>query len=470
MPLSLQYLDKLAKRASTLEEDMASMNYSDTTFVIVCSFLVYLITPGIGMFYGGMLRRKNILSILFQSYAVTAVVSIQWYLIGYSLATSPTGGSMYGNFRLGALQNFDGQMFGGPGGTIPEILYFVFSCFFAVCTVQIFVGAIAERGRLLPSLLIGFIWTTVVYCPFAYWVWSANGWLYNLGSLDYAGGGPVHIASGVASLSYSFFIGKRANSPKRGNIKYRPQNPFMVFVGATLIWFGWYAFNGGTGLSVNVRTAYVIGNTHIAACFACATWLTMDRVMTGKFSVTGACEGVIAGLVAITPSAAYVAPWAAAVSAIITAAVCRLCHKLTSYLNIDDTIEAFNLHGVGGIVGGILLGFFASPSVAGLDGVTEIQGGWVAHHWRQLGLQLADICCISLWSFVVTYLICFCVNYIPGCKLRLDPEEEITGCDVMEIYEVGGAYDEEHDAQVAFFGESPSAATTSSREQPTEKV
>lgn len=437
----------------SLEEDIATINYVDTCFILLCTFGVFIITPGIGMFYGGMLRRKNILAILFQSYAITAVISIQWYLIGYSLAVSPTGGSFYGNFRLGALQNFDGQMLTGSG-TIPEILYFIFSAFFPVCTVQIFVGAIAERGRLLPSLVVGFIWTTVVYCPIAYWVWSGNGWLNKLGSLDFAGGGPVHIASGIASLSYSLFIGKRSNSPKKGNAKYRPQNPSTVFIGATLIWFGWFAFNSGTGLAVNLRTAYIVANTHIAACSACATWIALDRIFTGRFSITGACEGAIAGLVAITPSCAYVAPWAAFVSGAITAAVCRLSHKVTHYLNVDDTIEAFNLHAIGGIVGGILLGFFASPRVAALDGATEIDGGWVAHHWIQLGHQLADICAISLWSFVLTYIICFCVNYIPGLHLRLTPEEELAGCDMMEIYEVGGAYDEEPETSAPIFGQS----------------
>lgn len=437
----------------SLEEDTATINYVDTCFILVCTFGVFLITPGIGMFYGGMLRRKNILAILFQSYAITALITIQWYLFGYSLATSPTGGSFYGNFRLGALQNFNGQMLSGSG-TIPEILYFIFSAFFPVCTIQIFVGAIAERGRLLPSLVVGFIWTTVVYCPLAYWVWNKNGWLANMGSLDFAGGGPVHIASGVASLSYSLFIGKRSNAPKRGAAKYRPQNPTMVFIGATLIWFGWFAFNCGTGLAVNLRTAYILTNTHLAASSGCATWIVLDLIFTGRFSISGACEGAIAGLVAITPSCAYVAPWAGFVSGMITAAVCRLSHKVTHYLDIDDTIEAFNLHGIGGIVGGILLGFFASPRIAALDGATEISGGWVAHHWIQLGYQLADICTISLWSFVITYIICFGVNYIPGLHLRLKPEEEQAGCDIMEIYEIGGAYDEEPESSATIFGQS----------------
>lgn len=455
--------------ARSLEEDIATINYVDTCFILICTFGVFIITPGIGMFYGGMLRRKNILSILFQSYIITAVITIQWYLFGYSLAVSPTANSsILGNFHLGALQNFDGQMFLGTG-TVPEMLYFIFSTFFPVCTVQIFVGAIAERGRLLPSLVIGIIWTTVVYCPQAYWVWNAKGWLYNLGSLDFAGGGPVHISSGMASLAYSLFIGKRKDSPKAGIAKYRPKDPVMVFIGATLIWFGWFAFNSGTGLAVNLRTTYIAANTHIAASAACATWVALDKIMTGRFSITGACEGAIAGLVAITPACAYVAPWAAFLSGAITAAVCRLSHKLTHHFGIDDTIEAFNLHGVGGIVGGILLGFFASPNIAGLDGVTEIAGGWVAHHWKQLGYQLADICAISLWSFTFTYIICFGVNYIPGLHLRVTDEEEVAGLDMLEIYEVGGAYDEEPEIP-SYYGQAVTSSGAMSAEMASDKV
>ncbi|KAF5118158.1 hypothetical protein DV454_000639 [Geotrichum candidum] len=426
---------------------LSTMNLADTTFILLCTFLVFIITPGIGMFYGGMLRRKNILTILFQTYAITAVITIQWYLMGYSLATSPTGGVFYGNFRYGALQNMNEEPMLQGDGTIPEMLYWAFSCFFPVCTVQIFVGAIAERGRLLPSLVVGFIWVTIVYCPLAYWSWGGDGWLAELGSLDFAGGGPVHIASGVAALSYSLFIGKRKDlvdiDGKKKLPKFRPKDPFMVFLGATLIWFGWLAFNSGTLIAVNVRTAYILTNTHLAACVGVTVWITLDRVLTGRFSIVGACEGAIAGLVAITPSCGYVEPWAAFICAAITAAVCRLSHNFNNWVGIDDTIEAFNLHGLGGIVGGILLAFFASPRVSSLDGSDPIDGGWVAHHWIQLGYQLADICSVTAWSFVLTYVICFCVNFIPGLHLRVSPEEEEAGMDLLEIHEIGGVYDEE---------------------------
>ena len=461
-------------QAASLEDLTATMNGSDTTFILLCTFCVFIITPGIGMFYGGMLRGKNILTILFQTYLVTAVISIQWYLFGYSLATSPTGGVFYGNFRHAALQNLDQHML-HEEGTIPEVLYWAFSAFFPVCTVQIFVGAIAERGRLLPSIVVGFVWVTIVYCPLAYWAWGGNGWLINLGSLDFAGGGPVHIASGVASLSYSLFIGKRKDlidhdGSKKRLPKFRPQDPFMVFLGATLIWFGWLAFNSGTLIAVNVRTAYILTNTHLAACVGVCVWVTLDRVLTGRFSIVGACEGAIAGLVAITPSCGYVEPWAAIICAAVTASVCRLSHNFNNLVGIDDTIEAFNLHGLGGIVGGIMLAFFASPRISSLDGSDPIAGGWVAHHWVQLGYQLADICSMVLWSFCITYAICFVVNYIPGLHLRVTQEEEEAGMDLLEIHEIGGKYDEEPSPSTIFGHSSAIPSSLDNDESVAQKV
>lgn len=470
--LAATFMKRQGAGESTLEEKTATMNLADTTFILLCTFCVFIITPGIGMFYGGMLRRKNILTILFQTYLITAAITIHWYLIGYSLATSPTGGVFYGNFRHAAMQNFDQHMLQGDG-TIPETLYWAFSAFFPVCTVQIFVGAIAERGRLLPSMIVGFIWVTIVYCPLAYWSWAGNGWLANLGSLDFAGGGPVHIASGVASLSYSLFIGKRKdlvdlNGNKRLP-KFRPRDPFMVFLGATFIWFGWLAFNSGTLIAVNVRTAYILANTHLAACVGVCVWAMIDRILTGRFSIVGACEGAIAGLVAITPSCGYVEPWAAIICAAITAAVCRLSHNFNNMVGIDDTIEAFNLHGLGGIVGGILLAFFASPHISSLDGSDPIDGGWVAQHWIQLGYQLADICCMVLWSFCITYAICFCVNLIPGLALRVSTEEEEAGMDLLEIHEIGGIYDEEPEPST-IFGQDTTTSPSLAEDHAAQKV
>ena len=220
-----------------MSEDQSTFSTSDMGYVLFCTVGVMILTPAIGMFYGGTLKRKNIIQILFQSYMVTALITVQWFLFGYSLAVSPSASHVLGNFSWGALTHIGV----GPyveGGTIPSIIYFTFSAFFPIATVQIFVGAIAERSRLLPSLVVGFIWCTVVYCPLAYSTWCAKGFLYNLGALDFAGGGPVHIASGGASLAYSFFIGKRKDwlDPKTKK-EYEPQNTVITFIGVSIIWF-----------------------------------------------------------------------------------------------------------------------------------------------------------------------------------------------------------------------------------------
>lgn len=405
-----------------------------------CTVGVMILTPAIGMFYGGTLKRKNIIQILFQSYMVTALITIQWFLFGYSLAVSPSSSKVMGNFHIGALQNIGVGPF-VEGGTIPSIIYFTFSAFFPIATVQIFVGSIAERSRLFPSLIVGFVWCTVVYCPLAYATWCANGFLYQLGALDFAGGGPVHIASGVASLAYSLFIGKRKDwiDPKT-NQEYQPQNTVITFIGVSIIWFSWLCFNSGTLLSVSVRTGYIMANTQLAASAAMLAFVAVDYAFTGKFSLTAACEGAVAGLVNITPSCGFYSPYWAVITSVFVGACCRLCYRFNEFTGIDDTTRSWIIHGFGGILGSICLGVFASPAIAATDGVTEIDGGWIFHHWKQMGYQFAGWTTCSVWSFGATYIICFIVDKIPGCKIKANPELEAVGADFYEMAEVDGSY------------------------------
>ncbi|ODV59959.1 putative ammonium transporter [Ascoidea rubescens DSM 1968] len=424
------------KDLSDLAEQTSTFVGADIAYILLCSVMIFIITPGIGLFYAGMLKKKNRLQLILQSYLVTSVVTIQWYLMGYSLACSTTSTSeLIGNLRMGGLMNVNE----GPlieGGSIPSIVYFLFSCFFAVATVQIFVGAIAERGRLLPSLVLSFCWVTIVYCPFAFWVWGTNGWLYKIGALDFAGGGPVHIASGVASLSYSLFLGKRKEWKDLGNLpKTRDSSPVITMIGVSLIWMTWLCFNSGTLLTVNVRTGYIMANTQIAASFACFTFTIIDYILTGKWSIFAACDGAIAGLVAITPTCGFVTTWGAAISAIVTATVCRLTYNVNKWFGIDDVTYSFNLHGIGGMVGAIMCGLLASPNIAGLDGVTVIEGGWIWHNWKQMGYQFASIAAITGWSFVFTYALCFAIDKIPGLKMRVSEKGEEEGMDLFELAE-----------------------------------
>lgn len=441
--------DVLQKRdGSSLEEQTASLVPTDMAYVLFCSFGVFLITPGIGLFYGGTLKRKNMVQILFQTYMVTSVIVIVWYLLGYSLSVSPTSTSkLMGNFSNAALHNDQA----GPlieGGTIPSVVNFCFNVFFPVATVQIFVGSIGERGRFLPSIVVSIIWVLVCYCPFAFWVWGSNGWLLHLGALDFAGGGPVHIASGVAAFCYSWFLGPRGVTGKRtGPVpQFRGHSSVSTFIGVTLIWAAWFCFNSGTLLSVNARTGYIFLNTILASSFACVSYTAVDFFLTGKYSLQAACEGTIVGLVNITPSCGFYWPWAAALTSVINAVLCRLCIKLSHKTGVDDLSVSGVIHGVGGIIGATLTGIFATKTVAGYDGFTEIQGGWIDGNFKQIGYQIASWAAIVAWTAFFTSLILFIVDKIPKLNLRASPEDEQMGMDLFEMAETvdefGNDYEE----------------------------
>lgn len=441
---------QLEARDIDLQAQSSTFVPTDILFVLMGSFGVFLITPAIGLFYGGTIKRKNIVQLLFQTYMTTNCIVIIWYLFGYSLGNSPSSGSkLIGDFKHAALYNEEAKPL-IEGGTIPSAINFCFNVFFPVATVQIFLGSIGERGRFLPSIVVGCIWVVVCYCPFAFWVWGANGWLLNLGALDFAGGGPVHIASGVASLIYSWYLGPRGQPGKRtGKIThYRGHSSVSTFIGVTLIWAAWFMFNTGTLLSINVRTCYIMLNTILASAFASFTYSVMDRLITGKYSVQAACEGVVVGLVNITPSCGYYWPWAAAVTSIINAIICRSVALFNDWTGVDDYSLSFVVHGVGGIVADTLTGIFASKTVAGLDGVTEIKGGWINGHYKQLGYQIAAWTSIVAWTTVFTLIILFIVDNIPGLKLRASAEAEEMG---MDLYEMAETLDEFGNDYEAFF-------------------
>ena len=270
---------------------------------------VFLIVPGIGLLYGGMSRRKSALSMIFQGLAVQAVVSFQWTFWGFTLAFSRTGGPFIGDMsNFGLIDTMAAPSWGAA--VIPDIVFAFYELMFAACATMIAAGGAFERGRILPSIIFGFCWCTVCYCPIAYWTWNANGWLYIFGALDFAGGGPVHISSGAAGLAYALVLGKR----KRHGEKhvYKPHNITIVFLGTVLIWFGWFGFNGGSAINATVRGMIAIWNTNLAASTGLIGWTFFHYAFRGqKFTVIGACEGVIAGLVGVTPAAGFVTPWGA---------------------------------------------------------------------------------------------------------------------------------------------------------------
>ncbi|KAK1573026.1 ammonium transporter AmtB-like domain-containing protein [Colletotrichum navitas] len=292
-------------------------------------------------------------------------------------------------------------------------------------------------------MVFAFIWATIVYDPIAYWTWNSNGWLFTLGSLDFAGGTPVHISSGAAALAYSLMLGKRTGYNKVHGLPYRPHNVTHVVLGTVFLWVGWFGFNGGSALASNLRAVMACFNTNLAAGVGGVTWMLLDYRLEKKWSTIGFCSGAIAGLVAITPGAGFVTPWASVIFGIVGGTVCNFGTKLKFVLGIDDGLDIFAVHGIGGMAGNILTGIFAASYITALDGAytgeNAIAGGWIEHNYVQLGYQLAGSVAGFTWSFVLTSLILFLMNFIPGLSLRVNADDEDLGLDDCQLGEF--AYD-----------------------------
>ncbi|KAF2182256.1 ammonium transporter [Zopfia rhizophila CBS 207.26] len=416
-------------------------NPGDIAWMITSTALVLLMIPGVGFFYSGLARRKSALSLLWLSVMATAVVSFQWFFWGYSLTFSHKAGKF-----IGALDNFGLKgVLGAPSvgsPRIPDLLFCVYQGMFAAITAALAVGAVAERGRMLPCIIYIFVWSTIIYDPIACWTWNASGWVFKLGGLDFAGGTPVHIASGCAALAYSYMLGKRRGHGTQ-ELNYRPHNVTHIVIGTVFLWVGWFGFNAGSALAANLRAIMAAVVTNLAACVGGITWCLVDYRLERKWSTVGFCSGVIAGLVAITPGSGFVPAWAAVIYGVCGGIGCNYATKLKYFLRCDDALDIFAVHAVGGFMGNILTAFFAADYIAHLDGYTIIPGGWLNHHWIQLGHQLADSFAGGLYSFFGTCLILGCLDgigkFIPAFKLRATEEEEILGIDDVEIGEF--AYD-----------------------------
>jgi Amt family ammonium transporter len=408
----------------------------DMTFITICAVLVLLMIPGVGFFYSGLARRKSALELLLLSMISVGVVGFQWFFWGYSLTFSRTGNAFLGDLTMIGLKDTIGQP---NGATIPDILFCLYQGMFASITPALAIGAVADRGRVLPAIVFMFIWTTIVYDPIAYWTWNANGWLFNLGALDFAGGGPVHIASGTCALAYSLMLGRRTGYSTNRGLPYQPHNVTHVVLGTVFLWVGWFGFNGGSALGMNIRAIMACFNTNLAASCAGLAWMLLDYRLERKWSTVAFCSGAISGLVAITPAAGFVAPWAALVIGLIGGVACNLATKIKFLVGIDDGLDIFAVHGVGGMVGGILTGLFGTSYIAGLDGGEYEPMGWVDKHYVQLGYQLAGICAAFAWTFTLTCIILFLLNLVPGLSLRVSAEEEEVGLDDCQLGEF--AYD-----------------------------
>ncbi|KAI1464519.1 ammonium transporter [Daldinia caldariorum] len=410
----------------------------DFAWIMTCAALVLLMIPGVGFFYSGLARRKSALSLIMLTMLSIAVVDFQWFFWGYSLAFSHTGSSFIGDLSNFGLMKTLAQP--SVGSTkIPDLLFCLYQGMFAAITPALAIGAAVDRARVLPCIVFIFIWATIVYDPIAYWTWNANGWSFKMGGLDFAGGTPVHISSGAAALAFSVMIGKRTGYAKSAGLPYRPHNVTHIVLGTVFLWVGWFGFNGGSALAANMRAVMACIVTHLAASVGGITWTLLDYRLEKKWTVVGFCSGAIAGLVAITPAAGYVTPWAAVVFGIVGGIGCNFATKLKFIMGVDEALDIFAVHGIGGIIGNLLTGIFAADYIAALDGFSEIPGGWINHNYIQLGYQIADCVAGFSYSFVLTCVILFLLNIIPGLSLRVSAENEEIGIDDDQLGEF--AYD-----------------------------
>jgi Amt family ammonium transporter len=412
-------------------------NPGDIAWTLTSFALVWFMIPGVGFFYSGLLRRKNALSMIHMSVMIAAVVSFQWFLVGFSLVYSDTGGPFIGDLRYFGLKNVLGQA-SEPTKKLPSIVFCIYQLTFAVFTPGIALGAVAERGRMGPIMVFAFVWATLVYDPIAHWLWNDNGWSARLGGIDFAGGTPVHVASGTTALAISWYLKPRLGYGSE-RLAYKPNNTSYVYLGTVMMWFGWFGFNGGSALGANLRAAQACIVTNMAASVGGLTWMLWDWRLEHKWSAVGFCSGAIAGLVAITPGAGYVGAPASVAFGVAAGTICNFATQLKFWFGIDDTLDIFAAHAVGGVVGNLLTGIFAQRSVAKFDGYTVIRGGWLDGHYMQLVYQLADSAAGLVYSFVGTTIILWVMHYIPGLRIRVKEEAEIFGIDDAEMGET--AYD-----------------------------
>ena len=395
------------------------MNTGDTVFMFVATVMVMLMTPGLALFYGGMVRSKNVLSTTMHSYSAMAIVSIQWILIGYSLSFGPDWHGLIGTFDWFGLNGVTYAPNPDYSSTIPHNLFMMFQLMFAILTPALISGAFAERMRFSAFLIFILLWTTIVYNPVAHWVWGVGGWLRELGALDFAGGNVVHITSGVAGLVLAIFLGKRKNINGSS-----PHHLPFTMLGAGLLWFGWFGFNVGSALSLNdvALTAFI--NTNIAAAAAALTWMLSEWFFQSKPTAMGAACGVVSGLVAITPACGFVTPFSALLIGAIGGVLCfGAVFFLKTKFGYDDTLDAFGCHGIGGTWGGIATGLFATTTVNS-DGANGLFYGNAA----LLLKQLVAIGATYAFTIIMTYAIIKAINFF--LPVRVDEHEEHMGLDI----------------------------------------
>ncbi|MAP37774.1 MAG: ammonia channel protein [Chloroflexi bacterium] len=391
------------------------MDSGHTAWLLTATALVFFMTPGLAFFYGGLVRAKNLVNTMMLSFMSIAVVSIVWVLWGYSLAFGP-GNAYIGDLSLLGLSGV--PFVSGEGDDVPALAFVSFQMMFAIITPALITGAFAERFKFKTYLIFLVLWSTLVYSPITHWVWAEGGWLLDLGALDFAGGTVIHINAGAAAVAAALIVGKRRNPGLQ------PNNVPYVVLGAAILWFGWFGFNAGSALAANDSAANAFLVTNIAAAASALTWGLISMCRTGKMGAVGVATGAVAGLVAITPAAGAVGVLGSLAIGFGAGLLCFFAVELIHKTGLDDALDVFAVHGIGGIWGAIATGIFTvSVITGGTEGLIEGNPG-------QVGIQAVGVVATLVYSFVVSFIILFILDKIPGLGLRADESDEDLGLDL----------------------------------------
>lgn len=409
-----------APSAFAQETAASAISAGDTGWILVCTALVFLMTPGLAFFYGGLVRKKNVLSVMMQSFFIIALVAVLWVVAGYSLAFGPDVKGLVGNLSMAFLNGVNNDPI--PGQTIPHSLFMVFQMMFAIITPALILGGFAERMKFSAFAIFIGVWSLLVYSPVAHWVWG-GGFLFKDGALDFAGGTVVHINAGIAALAAAIVLGRRNGYPK--TIAPPHNLPFAV-LGAGLLWFGWYGFNAGSALAANGLAVTAFVTTTVATAAAVLMWVIIDIIFNARPTVLGVITGVIAGLVAITPAAGFVTPVGAMIIGAISSIICYVFVAfIKPKLGYDDSLDAFGVHGIGGIWGALATGIFATAAAN-----PAIAGGLIDGNAAQLGIQAKAVLITIGYSFVVSVVVLKLIDLVIG--LRPSERSEKIGLDLTE--------------------------------------
>ena len=403
------------------------LDRGDTAWMLTSTALVLFMTlPGLALFYGGLVRTKNVLSVLMQCFAIACMASVLWVLFVYSLAFGP-GGSFVGGFSK-AMMN--GVTEGAMWGSIPETVFSMFQLTFAIITPALIVGAFAERMKFTSMMVFSGLWLTVVYAPVCHWVWAEDGWLFQKGLLDFAGGTVVHTTCGVAALFCALIMGKRSGFPESAMT---PHNMTITVTGACMLWVGWFGFNAGSAVAADGNAGMAMLATHTSAAAGALAWMIAEWMRYGKPSVLGVATGTIAGLATITPASGFVGPGGALIIGILAGLVCfTATNYMKRVLKVDDSLDVFPVHGIGGMLGTLLAGVFASSSLGLFSGQGYAEGITMG---SQVGVQVIGILAVLVYTAIITYILLKLVDIMLG--LRVNPEEETMGLDTSQHNERG---------------------------------